>query len=136
MVFYTPTVLHSIQRTLISTVSEIKPTQTIVQLCQWQDVEDELDEMGSFVQSKKHQRWMWHVLDHNTGQVLADGLSDHKDIALLELKALLEPLGITQFYTDGWGAYVGVACRRHYAILKPCFTPLAKSILKPSSANI
>src|SRR5713101_4191199 len=23
----------------------------------------------------------------------------------LELKALLEPFGITRFYTDGWGAY-------------------------------
>ena len=24
---------------------------------------------------------------------------------LLELKALLEPFGITRFYTEGWGAY-------------------------------
>jgi insertion element IS1 protein InsB len=24
---------------------------------------------------------------------------------LLQLKALLEPFGITRFYTDGWGAY-------------------------------
>jgi insertion element IS1 protein InsB len=30
---------------------------------------------------------------------------NHKDIAFLELKALLAPFGITQFYTDGWGAY-------------------------------
>jgi insertion element IS1 protein InsB len=30
------------------------------------------------------------------------------DRALLKLKALLEPLGIRRFYTDGWGAY-----RRH-----------------------
>ena len=27
------------------------------------------------------------------------------DIVFLELQALLEPFGITQFYTDGWGAY-------------------------------
>jgi insertion element IS1 protein InsB len=92
--------------------------------------------MWSFVQSKKHQRWRWHALDHNPGQVLAYVWSDYKDAAFLELKALLEPFGITQFYTDGWGAYVGVACRRHHAILNPCFIPLAKSILKPSSANI
>ena len=28
-----------------------------------------------------------------------------KDTVFLELKALLEPFGITKFYTDGWGAY-------------------------------
>lgn len=75
-----------------------------MQLCQWQDVEAELDAMWSFVQSKQQQRWLWHALDHHTGAVLADVLSEHKDTAFLELKALLEPFGITQFYTDGWGA--------------------------------
>jgi hypothetical protein len=30
---------------------------------------------------------------------------DRKDTVFLELKALLEPFGITRFYTDGWGAY-------------------------------
>jgi len=29
----------------------------------------------------------------------------HKDSAFLGLKALLEPFGISQFYTGGWGAY-------------------------------
>jgi insertion element IS1 protein InsB len=28
-----------------------------------------------------------------------------KDTVFLELKALLEPLGITRYCTDGWGAY-------------------------------
>lgn len=37
--------------------------------------------------------------------MLADVLAAHKDAAFLELKALLERFGITQFYTDGWGAY-------------------------------
>jgi len=32
-------------------------------------------------------------------------LSGHKDEAFLMLKELLEPFGITQYYTDGWGAY-------------------------------
>jgi IS1 family transposase len=35
-------------------------------------------------------------------------LSDHKDSAFLELKALLALFGITQFYPDGWGS-----CERH-----------------------
>ena len=28
-----------------------------------------------------------------------------KDDVLLQLKALLEPVGLTRFYTDHWGAY-------------------------------
>jgi insertion element IS1 protein InsB len=28
-----------------------------------------------------------------------------KDAVFLQLKALLEPFGITCYYTDGWGAY-------------------------------
>jgi insertion element IS1 protein InsB len=28
-----------------------------------------------------------------------------KDTVFLKLKALLEPFGITQYYTDGWGTY-------------------------------
>ena len=99
-----------------------------MRLCQWEEVEAEVDEMWSFVQSKQQQRWLWHAIDHNTGAVLAYVLSDHKDTAFLELKSLLEPFGITQFYTDGWGAYVGVACRRHHAILSLLFIPSAKPI--------
>jgi insertion element IS1 protein InsB len=37
--------------------------------------------------------------------VLSSVIADHKDDAFLELKALLEPFGMTQFYSDGWGAY-------------------------------
>ncbi len=32
-------------------------------------------------------------------------LAPHEDVAFLELKTLLKPFGITQFFTDGWGAY-------------------------------
>jgi insertion element IS1 protein InsB len=31
----------------------------------------EVDEMWSFVQSKSHQRWLWHAIDPLTGVVLA-----------------------------------------------------------------
>lgn len=42
-----------------------------------------------------------------------------KGIAFVELKALLEPFGITQFYTDAWGAY-----ERH---LEPVFHTVGKA---------
>lgn len=86
-------------------LAALEPTQTIVSLCRWQDVEAEADEMWSYVQSKQQQRWLWHAIDHATGEVLAYVLSNHQDCAFLQLKAWLEPFGIMQFYTDDWGAY-------------------------------
>lgn len=32
-----------------------------------------MDEMWSFVSRKANQRWLWHAIDHATGQVLAYG---------------------------------------------------------------
>ncbi len=77
-----------------------------IELEKWsEDITVEADEMWSFVQSKKQQRWLWHAIEHATGETLAYVLDTHEDQALLKLKALLEPFGIKQFYTDAWGAY-------------------------------
>jgi insertion element IS1 protein InsB len=70
--------------------------------------EAELDEMWSFVGRKIHPRWLWAALDHQTGRIVAYTFGRRADRVLLKLTALLEPLGIRLFYTDGWGAY-----RRH-----------------------
>jgi insertion element IS1 protein InsB len=70
----------------------------------------EVDEMWSFVGKKKAPRWLWHALDHRTGEVLAYVFGQREDQACLELKTLLVPFGITRFSTDGWGAY-----QRHLA---------------------
>ena len=43
--------------------------------------------------------------DHHSGKVLAYVFGRRKDDVFLQLKALLEPFGITRFYTDGWGTY-------------------------------
>ena len=64
-----------------------------------------MDEMWSFVQSKRQQRWLWHAIDHDTGEVLAYVLAPHEDAALSALMQLLAPFGIKPFYTDNWGAY-------------------------------
>lgn len=61
--------------------------------------------MWSFVESKTQQRWLWHAIDHQSGEILAYVLASHEDEAFLKLKRLLEPFGIMKFYTDGWGAY-------------------------------
>ena len=73
--------------------------------------EAEVDEMWSFVGRKKDQRWLWHAIDHRSGQVLAYVFGRRQDEVFLKLKGLLEPFGITRYYTDYWGAYT-----RHIAL--------------------
>jgi insertion element IS1 protein InsB len=71
--------------------------------------EAEMDEMWSFVRTKDNQRWLWYAIDHNTREILAYVFGEReingKNEAFLELKALLEPFGITTFYTDGLSTY-------------------------------
>ena len=45
------------------------------------------------------------TMDHHTGKVLAYVFGRRQDTVFLALKALLEPFGITRYFTDGWGAY-------------------------------
>ena len=61
--------------------------------------------MWSFVQNKDNQRWLWLAVDHSTRMVLAYTFGKRKDEVFKELKALLEPFGITMFYSDDWGSY-------------------------------
>jgi len=68
--------------------------------------EAEMDQMWSFVQSKRQQRWLWHAIDHRRGAVVAYVLVPHTDAALEQLQQLLAPFSINQFYTDSWGAYL------------------------------
>ena len=72
--------------------------------------EAELDEMWSYGGHKDQPRWRWQAIDHASGEILAYVFGDRKDAVFLALKALLEPFGITRFYTDGWGAY-----ERHFS---------------------
>lgn len=67
--------------------------------------EAEVDEMWAYVGNKKAQRWLWHAINHRTGTVLAYVFGRRKDEVFLQLKALLEPFGITRYYTDYLGAY-------------------------------
>ncbi len=61
--------------------------------------------MWSFVARKSNPRWLLHAIDHRSGKILAYVFGRRKDEVFLKLKALLEPFGITRYYTDGWGAY-------------------------------
>ncbi len=62
-----------------------------------QQVEEaEVDEVWSYVGKKRELRWLWHAMDHRSGHVLAYVLGRRKDEGFLQLKALLEPFGITR----------------------------------------
>ena len=92
-------------------LAPVHPAHVEVELCRADELEtrrglsSELDEMWSYVSKKANQRWLWHAIDHHTGKVLAYVFGRRHDDVFLRLKALLEPFGITRFYTDGWGAY-------------------------------
>ncbi len=80
--------------------------------------EAEMDEMGRFVGSKKQQRWLGSAMDHRSGKMLAYVLAPHEDSALVKLKALLQPFGLTRFYTDAWGAYLRLLDSHRHVIGK------------------
>lgn len=80
--------------------------------------EVEMDEMWSFVGSKQHQRWLWHAIDHQSGEVLAYVLATHEDAALNQLQQLLAPFSIKRFYTDSWGAYLRLLDQPHHTVGK------------------
>ncbi len=67
--------------------------------------EAEIDEQWSFVGNKSNQRWLWYAVDHATNTVLTYVFGKRKDEVFKKLKALLEPFGISRYYTDDWGAY-------------------------------
>ena len=92
--------LESVNTALLRTMD---PDEILVDI--QQAGEAEIDEMWSFVGKKGNQRWLWHAIDHHTGAVLAYVFGRRKDEVFLQLKALLEPFGLTRFSTDHWGAY-------------------------------
>lgn len=65
----------------------------------------EADEMWSYVQNKKNQVWLWHAIDHKTGDILAYTFGSWEDVVFDELFELLKPFKIQKFYTDGKKTY-------------------------------
>jgi len=61
------------------------------------DAEAERDERGAFGGHPGNPRWLWHALEHPTGQGCADVLGRRTDAVLLRRQARLEPCGLTRF---------------------------------------
>jgi IS1 family transposase/transposase-like protein len=65
----------------------------------------EADEMWSYVQNKDNVCWLWHAIDHKTGDILAYTFGSAEDKVFDELFELLSPFKIQKFYTDGKKTY-------------------------------
>src|SRR3989454_7786713 len=78
--------LESVNSALLRTINPEEMTVAIERAG-----EAEIDEMWSFIGKKQDQRWLWHVIDHQTGTVLAYVFGRRKDEVFLQLKALIEP---------------------------------------------
>jgi insertion element IS1 protein InsB len=92
-------------------LAHVKPDQIAVEigradeLARPRGLSAELDEMWSYVGKKAKPRWLWHAIDHHTRKVSAYVFGRRQDRVFLCLQALLEPFGLTRYYTDGWGTY-------------------------------
>ena len=87
--------LESVNTALLNTLNPEEVTVDIERAG-----EAEMDEMWSFVGRKSNPRWLWYAIDHSTGAVLAYVFGRRKDEVFLTRKALLEPFGLTYYYTD------------------------------------
>jgi IS1 family transposase len=72
----------------------------------------EVDEMWSFVSKKHEPRWLWYVIDHRSGHILAHVFRRHKDAGFLKRKALLEPFGITHYYRRALRVHTHIISRQ------------------------
>ena len=76
--------------------------------------ESELDEMWSFVRTKKNQRWLWLAIDHKTRKIIAYAFGRRQYSVFKQFKKLLKPFGIKRYYTDGYACYAAhIACSKH-----------------------
>jgi hypothetical protein len=63
----------------------LNPEQVDVGICRADELDQrrgltsELDEMWAYVAKKSNPRWLWHAIDHHTGQVLAYVFGRRKD---------------------------------------------------------
>jgi insertion element IS1 protein InsB len=55
----------------LTVLNHLNPSKVVVYIQKVEDIEAEIDELWSDVQSKENQRWLWHTIDHKTGKILA-----------------------------------------------------------------
>ena len=80
--------------------------------------ESELDEMWSFVQNKKNQRWLWLAIDHNTRKVVAFAFGRRTQTVFKKLRKLLKPFDIRRYYSDAFACYYKLLPKKQHTVGK------------------
>jgi insertion element IS1 protein InsB len=83
-----------------------------------QDESIEIDELWSFVKSKKNKAWVWIAISFQTRQILAIAIGDRSAKTCLRLwQRLPEAYKHLMVYTDFWEAYQAVIPQEQH---EPC----------------
>jgi insertion element IS1 protein InsB len=95
--------------------SHVNSKRITIEIVPFTEVEEsELDEMWSFVRTKKNQRRLWLAIDHKTRKIIAYAFGRRKYSVFTEFKKLLKPFGIKRYYTDGYACYsTHIAAKQH-----------------------
>lgn len=81
----------------------------------------EIDEMWSFVGSKRHKTWIWLAIDSLTKEIVGVYVGDRDRVAARKLWDSLPPVyrQCATCYTDFWEAYQGILpAKRHQPVSK------------------
>src|SRR5262249_55746456 len=80
----TASVLHIIPNTVLAELKK-GTCAGAEELDDRRGLTSELDEMWSYVRSKANPRWLWHAIDHHSGQVLAYTFGRQQATVFLQL---------------------------------------------------
>jgi len=77
----------------------------------------EWDEFWSFVGDKSNKRWTWHIVERNSGIIVAWQNGDRSAATLQKLLDLVAHLPIRVCHTDNWKAYSKLLPEKYFHII-------------------
>jgi len=82
-------------------------------------LESEVDEMWSFVGSKKNKQWVWIAMDVKSRQIIAFHVGDRSRKSARKLWQAIPEIYRKKatFYTDDWDAYKGVIPEKQHRVV-------------------
>ena len=78
----------------------------------------EIDELETFVGNKENIRWLWSILDHYAGKLLAYVCGRRTTKTFKKLMALVDDLNISLHYTDKLNIYKAFVSVDEHAVSK------------------
>jgi len=91
---------YSVLKTLRTAAAQVEEPAVPRRVCAL-----ELDELWSFVRTKKQQRWTWYGFDRARRKVVAFVNERRTDAACQKLLKKLSGCQVSRYYTDDWQSY-------------------------------